>query len=73
MSTPGIWIARGRNVQRHGGVVPMGLEAIESLPGVGPHTARAVAAHAHGVAVAAVDVNVRRVLARPCGTMSSAG
>jgi A/G-specific adenine glycosylase len=34
------------------------------LPGVGPYTAAAVASFAFGAAVLAVDVNVRRVLAR---------
>jgi len=35
-----------------------------ALPGVGPYTAAAVASFAFGAAVLAVDVNVRRVLAR---------
>jgi adenine-specific DNA glycosylase len=35
-----------------------------ALPGVGPYTARAVAAIAFGRPVGAVDVNVRRVLGR---------
>jgi A/G-specific adenine glycosylase len=35
-----------------------------ALPGVGPYTAAAVASFAFGTAVLAVDVNVRRVLAR---------
>jgi A/G-specific adenine glycosylase len=35
-----------------------------ALPGVGPYTAAAVAVFAFGAAVLAVDVNVRRVLAR---------
>jgi A/G-specific adenine glycosylase len=37
---------------------------LEALPGVGPYTARAVAAIAFGAPVGAVDVNVRRVLGR---------
>ncbi|HEX3318722.1 MAG TPA: A/G-specific adenine glycosylase [Solirubrobacteraceae bacterium] len=37
---------------------------LAELPGVGPYTAAAVAAFAFGAAVLAVDVNVRRVLAR---------
>jgi A/G-specific adenine glycosylase len=48
----------------HGGRVPGELDALEALPGVGPYTARAVAAIAYGRAVAAVDTNVRRVVAR---------
>ena len=37
---------------------------LEALPGVGPYTARAVAAIAFGIPVGAVDTNVRRVLGR---------
>ncbi|MES2209217.1 MAG: A/G-specific adenine glycosylase [Chloroflexota bacterium] len=54
-------------VQEHGGVVPHDLDALERLPGVGPYTARAVAALAFRRRVGAVDVNVRRVLARSLG------
>lgn len=50
--------------ERHGGVVPSDVEELLALPGVGPYTARAVAAFAYGVRVPVVDVNVRRVLAR---------
>ena len=48
----------------HGGRVPESLDALRALPGVGPYTARAVAALAFGRPVGAVDVNVRRVLGR---------
>ena len=51
-------------VANHGGVVPSDLAALEALPGVGPYTARAVAAIAFRVPVGAVDTNVRRVLGR---------
>ena len=51
-------------VERHGGRVPADLEALDALPGVGPYTARAVAALAFGHPVGAVDTNVRRVLSR---------
>lgn len=51
-------------VEVHGGTVPASVEALEALPGVGPYTARAVAAIAFGVPVGAVDTNVRRVLGR---------
>lgn len=47
-----------------GGVVPDTVEGLVSLPGVGPYTARAVAAIAFGLPVGAVDTNVRRVLGR---------
>jgi A/G-specific adenine glycosylase len=51
-------------VRDHDGHVPQGLEALLRLPGVGPYTARAVAALAFGRRVGAVDTNVRRVLSR---------
>ena len=43
---------------------PVDRRELEALPGVGPYTARAVAALAFGVPVGAVDMNVRRVLGR---------
>lgn len=53
-----------RIVERHAGRVPADLDALMALPGVGPYTARAVAALAFGRAVGPVDTNVRRVLSR---------
>jgi A/G-specific adenine glycosylase len=51
----------------HSGAVPATLEGLLALPGVGPYTARAVLAFAHGIDAAPVDTNVARVLARLCG------
>ena len=51
-------------VDEHGGQVPADLEALRRLPGIGPYSARAVAALAFGRRVGAVDTNVRRVLGR---------
>ncbi len=51
-------------VAEHGGRVPDTVEGLMALPGVGPYTARAVAAIAFGRSVGAVDTNVRRVLGR---------
>jgi A/G-specific adenine glycosylase len=48
----------------HGGRVPTDPGALRTLPGVGPYTAAAVASIAGGVPVAALDVNVRRIVAR---------
>lgn len=59
-----LWAAAGAVVRDHGGVVPSDLDALRRLPGVGPYTAAAVAAMAFGVPVAAVETNVRRVVAR---------
>lgn len=51
----------------HDGRVPADVAALEALPGIGPYTARAVAAIAFGQRVAAVDTNVRRVVERVLG------
>ena len=51
-------------VVEHGGSVPDSVAGLQRLPGVGPYTARAVAAIAFGRPVGAVDTNVRRVLGR---------
>jgi A/G-specific adenine glycosylase len=51
-------------VAQHGRRVPSTIPELQALPGVGPYTARAVAAIAFGEPVGAVDVNVQRVLGR---------
>ncbi len=59
-----LWEAARTIVSSHGGRVPDDPSALSELPGVGPYTAAAVASIAYGRPVAAVDTNVRRVLAR---------
>lgn len=51
-------------VNSFGGAVPNDLDALRTLPGVGPYTARAVMAFAFEDDVAVVDTNVARVLSR---------
>lgn len=51
-------------VDRHDGELPADHAALLALPGVGPYTAGAVLAFAHGRRALALDTNVRRVLAR---------
>ena len=66
------YYARARNLhrtarivqQRFGGRLPAEPRALMELPGVGEYTAAAIASIVHGRAVAAVDGNVRRVVAR---------
>lgn len=53
--------------EQHAGLVPASVEALDALPGVGPYTARAVAASAFDTPVAPLDVNVRRVVSRVTG------
>ena len=54
-------------VERHDGAVPDRLDALLTLPGIGPYTARAVLAFAFQRDEAVVDTNIARVLARLAG------
>jgi A/G-specific adenine glycosylase len=60
-------------VERHGGVVPADVSALEALPGVGAYTARAVACFGYGQPQPVVDTNVRRVVARLVHGRAEAG
>jgi A/G-specific adenine glycosylase len=60
-------------VERHGGVVPPDVSALEALPGVGTYTARAVACFGYGQPQPVVDTNVRRVVARLVHGRAEAG
>ena len=60
-------------VERHGGVVPDEVVALEALPGIGTYTARAVACFGYGQAQPVVDTNVRRVVARVLHGRADAG
>jgi A/G-specific adenine glycosylase len=56
-------IAR-ETLARYGGRLPDCREDLLALPGIGPYTAGALLAFAHGRDAAPVDTNVRRVLGR---------
>ena len=64
------YYARARNLHRAAktvaaaGAFPVTVEEWRALPGVGPYTAAALASIVSGVAAAAVDGNVSRVLSR---------
>jgi A/G-specific adenine glycosylase len=60
-------------VTSHGAQLPRDVAVLTSLAGVGPYTARAVAAIAYGVPVTALDVNARRVLGRVLGRSTTEG
>jgi A/G-specific adenine glycosylase len=60
-------------VERHGGVVPADVPALEALPGIGTYTARAVACFGYGRPQPVVDTNVRRVVARLVHGRAEAG
>jgi A/G-specific adenine glycosylase len=59
--------------ERHAGAVPDDLDELLALPGVGPYTARAILAFAFRRRAAAVDTNIRRVLARAVAGQGQAG
>ncbi len=66
------YYARARNLQKasrivvseYGGVIPHEYHEFRKLPGVGDYISNAVLSIAFGKTLAAVDANVRRVLAR---------
>lgn len=53
-------------VKEHNGVFPKTVEALEALPGIGPYTARAVAAFAYNQDVVVIETNVRTVIIHHC-------
>lgn len=53
--------------------MPSSVEDLESLPGIGAYTARAIAAFAFGARTPVVDTNVARVLARAVAGQTHAG
>jgi A/G-specific adenine glycosylase len=71
------YYARGRNlhlaaqiiVEKHHGEFPREFEQIVELPGIGRSTAAAICALAWHERRAILDGNVKRVLARYCGTI----
>lgn len=62
-----LWRTARMVVEQTDGQIPSAVAELEKLPGIGPYTARAVAAIAFGIPLGAVDVNVRRVLGRIAG------
>ena len=66
------YYARARNLRKaaqevmsqHGGQLPGTVKALRGLPGIGQYTAGAIASMAFGLDEAALDGNIRRVLAR---------
>jgi A/G-specific adenine glycosylase len=57
----------------HGDRVPSDVDVLESLPGIGSYTARAVAAFGYGRRAPVVDTNVLRVVARAVHGQGDAG
>lgn len=50
--------------ERFGGTIPRDLDALQSLPGIGPYTAAAIAAFGYDERVAPIDTNIRRIVHR---------
>ncbi len=59
-----LWRAAQIVVQEYGGELPADVEKLRQLPGIGRYTAGAIASIAFGLDEAALDGNIRRVLAR---------
>ena len=53
-----------RVVAEHGGEFPLGVDALQALPGIGRSTAGAIASLSMGLRAPILDGNVKRVLAR---------
>ncbi len=70
-----LWLHRAAQqiTDEHGGEVPRDVDTLLSLTGIGPYTARAVAAFAFGDRHPVVDTNTRRVLARAVHGRAAAG
>ena len=70
-----LWLHRAATeiATEHGDTVPHDVDALLALTGVGPYTARAVAAFAYGERHPVVDTNTRRVLARLVHGLAAAG
>ena len=51
-------------VEKYSGRWPRQIDLLESLPGFGPYTARAVASFSYNTDTAVIDTNVRRVVSR---------
>jgi len=56
--------AAGLIIRDHGGIFPSDLPALLSLPGIGPSSAADILSIAFGQDLAALDGNIKRVLAR---------
>jgi A/G-specific adenine glycosylase len=54
-------------VRDHGGAFPQHAQALQTLPGIGPSTAAAIAAFCFGERISILDGNVKRVLSRYWG------
>lgn len=70
-----LWLHRAATqiAAEHGNQVPTSVETLLGLTGIGPYTARAVAAFAYGDRHPVVDTNTRRVLARVVHGKAAAG
>ena len=62
-----LWRTAAIITEHHDGRVPVDLNDLLALPGVGPYTARAVQAFAFGIDTGVVDTNVGGILARWTG------
>ena len=60
----GMYLKRAAEIMQteHGGTVPKTVRELESLPGIGPYSARAIRCFAHGLCEPFIETNIRRVI-----------
>jgi len=66
------YYARARNLHKaaqemvlhHQGQVPRDLKTLESLPGIGPYTAKAILSIAYDIPAPVLEANIKRIMAR---------
>ena len=49
-------------MQKHNGIIPKDVSALDALPGIGPYCARAIACFAYGTCEPFIETNIRRVI-----------
>jgi A/G-specific adenine glycosylase len=60
-------------MEQYGGELPNDAGELESLPGIGPYTSRAIQIFAFNKSVVAIDTNIRRVILQEFGLPASIG
>ncbi|PWU23601.1 A/G-specific adenine glycosylase [Candidatus Cerribacteria bacterium 'Amazon FNV 2010 28 9'] len=61
-----LWQTASVVTEQLNGIFPSTVKDIQTLPGIGPYTARALAIFALGLDEVTIDTNIRRILARVC-------
>ncbi len=51
-----------RIIEKHNGTIPKDISTLDTLPGIGPYSARAIACFAYGICEPFIETNIRRVI-----------